>query len=98
MYTAPVFRSKQEIDLGFLCGGFWKYSAKSSNLLPFTNEMENDKEKESEGERTIKDDVVVAGQDVAAGFIRMGLLERITYLLEVFSLTRLNFLLWFQDK
>ena len=32
-YTAPVFRSKPEIDVGFLHGGFWKYSAKPSNIL-----------------------------------------------------------------
>ena len=32
---------------------------------------------------TIQDDVVVSGQDVAAGFVRMGILPRICFLLEV---------------
>ncbi|XP_059653903.1 transcriptional elongation regulator MINIYO [Cornus florida] len=77
--TAPVFRSRQEIDVGFLRGGFWKYSTKASNILPFGENSVNDK---TEGEHTIQDDVVVAGQDFAAGLVRMGILPRIRYLLE----------------
>ena len=38
---------------------------------------------EAEDEHTIKDDVVVATQDIAAGLVRMGILPRIRYLLEV---------------
>ncbi|GFS34706.1 RPAP1-like, carboxy-terminal protein [Actinidia rufa] len=49
--TAPEFRSRPEIDVGFLQGGFWKYNAKPSNILPF-------------------------------GLVRMGILERIRYILE----------------
>lgn len=79
LYTAPVFRSKPEIDGGLLHGGFWKYSAKSSNVLP----MEEIPDDESEGKRTIQDDIVVAGQDFIAGFVRMGVLPRIRYILEV---------------
>lgn len=79
LYTAPVFRSKPEIDGGLLHGGFWKYSAKSSNLLP----MEEIPDDESEGKRTIQDDIVVAGQDFIAGLVRMEILPRIRYILEV---------------
>lgn len=79
VYTAPVFRSKPEIDVGFLYGGFWKYSAKSSNLFPFGETSDE----ETEGKHTIQDDIFVAGQDFAAGLIRMGILPRIRYLLEV---------------
>uniref|UniRef100_A0A5B7BRB8 Transcriptional elongation regulator MINIYO n=1 Tax=Davidia involucrata TaxID=16924 RepID=A0A5B7BRB8_DAVIN len=77
--TASVFRSRPEIDVGFLHGGFWKYSAKPSNILPFGEDIMDDK---IEGEHTIQDDIVVAGQDFAAGLVRMGILPRILYLLE----------------
>lgn len=79
IFTAAVFRSKPEINFGFLHGGFWKYSAKPSNLLPFPVVVDD----KSEGEHTIQDDVVVSSQDVAAGLVRMGILPRICYLLEV---------------
>ncbi|KAK4788881.1 hypothetical protein SAY86_020200 [Trapa natans] len=78
VYTAPVFRSKPEIGVGFLHAGFWKYSAKTSNLFPFGETSDE----ENEGKHTIQDDIVVAGQDFAAGLIRMGILPRIRYLLE----------------
>ncbi|KAL1554478.1 transcriptional elongation regulator MINIYO-like [Salvia divinorum] len=79
--TAPVFRSKPDVNVGFLRGGFWKYNTKPSNILRFGEEMVDD-EAEGEGEHTIRDDVVVAGQDFAAGLVRMGTLERICYLLQ----------------
>nr|XP_023888217.1 transcriptional elongation regulator MINIYO [Quercus suber] len=79
IFTAPVFRSKPEIDVGFLHGGFWKYSAKPSNIIPVEEDMVED---ESEGKHTIQDDLVVAGQDFAAGLVRMGILPRLRYLLE----------------
>ncbi|XVF67994.1 hypothetical protein PTKIN_Ptkin10aG0166800 [Pterospermum kingtungense] len=78
-YAAPIFRSKPEIDVGFLHGGFWKYSAKPSNILLYGDNMVED---ETEGKHTIQDDIVVAGQDFAAGLVRMGILPRIRYLLE----------------
>ncbi|XP_021903655.1 LOW QUALITY PROTEIN: transcriptional elongation regulator MINIYO [Carica papaya] len=78
-FTAPVFRSKPEIDVGFLRGGYWKYNTKPSNILTFTEDTVDD---ETEGKHTVQDDVVVAGQDVAAGLVRMGVLPRICYLLE----------------
>ncbi|MQL93181.1 hypothetical protein Taro_025822 [Colocasia esculenta] len=86
IYTAPVFRSRPEIDSGYLRGGFWKYSTKPSNVHPFTKE---DEDAENE-EHTIQDDVVVAGQDVAAGLVRMGILPRICYLLEMDPLPTLD--------
>ncbi|XP_042979275.1 transcriptional elongation regulator MINIYO [Carya illinoinensis] len=79
IFTAPVFRSKPEIDVGFLHGGFWKYNAKPSNILPVGEDMVDD---ESEGKHTIQDDIVVGGQDFAAGLVRMGILPRLLYLLE----------------
>ncbi|XP_050108271.1 transcriptional elongation regulator MINIYO-like [Malus sylvestris] len=78
-FTAPVFRSKPEIDVGFLRGGFWKYNAKPSNIVALDEEIIDD---ETEGKRTIQDDVVVAGQDFAAGLVRMGILPRLRYVLE----------------
>lgn len=79
-FTAPVFRSKPEIDVGFLHGGFWKYNAKPSNVLALDEDIIDD---EIEGKRTIQDDIVVAGQDFAAGLVRMGILPALCYLLEV---------------
>eukprot|EP00268_Persea_americana_P057443 TRINITY_DN6885_c0_g1_i1.p1 TRINITY_DN6885_c0_g1~~TRINITY_DN6885_c0_g1_i1.p1 ORF type:complete len:1634 (+),score=331.98 TRINITY_DN6885_c0_g1_i1:690-4904(+) len=78
--TAPVFQSKQEINTGFLNGGFWKFSTKPSNIFPFSDENVDD---EDGGKHTIQDDNTVAGQDVAAGLIRMGILPRIRYLIEM---------------
>ncbi|KAJ3692004.1 hypothetical protein LUZ60_012354 [Juncus effusus] len=79
--TAPVFRTRPDINQGFIQGGFWKYNTKRSNLLPEFGECEN-LEGESE-KRTVRDDVVVAGQDVAAGLVRMSLVPRICFLLEM---------------
>uniref|UniRef100_A0ACD5UGC2 Uncharacterized protein n=1 Tax=Avena sativa TaxID=4498 RepID=A0ACD5UGC2_AVESA len=78
--TAPVFRSKPDLDGGFLEGGFWKYNTKPSNILAHYGE--NDEE-ESDEKHTIQDDVNVSAQDVAAGLIRMGILPRICSLLEM---------------
>ncbi|ESQ53086.1 hypothetical protein EUTSA_v100242160mg, partial [Eutrema salsugineum] len=77
--TASVFRSKPEIDLGFLRGCYWKYSAKPSNIVPFREEIVEDGAEDTE---TIQKDVFVAGQDVAAGLVRMDILARIYHLLE----------------
>ncbi|XP_007041718.2 PREDICTED: transcriptional elongation regulator MINIYO [Theobroma cacao] len=79
-YTAPIFRSKPEIDVGFLHGGYWKYSAKPSNILLYGDDIVED---ETQGKQTIQDDIVVAGQDFTAGLVRMGVLPRIRYLLEI---------------
>lgn len=79
IFTAPVFRGKPEIDLGLLPGCYWKYSAKPSNILPFREETMDDG---SEDTDTIQKDVFVAGQDVAAGLVRMDILPRIYHLLE----------------
>ncbi|KAL3539119.1 hypothetical protein ACH5RR_002485 [Cinchona calisaya] len=86
VYTAAVFRSKPDIDVGFLHGGFWKYSAKPSNIFSFPEGVQD----KPEGEHTIQDDVIVSGQDVAAGLVRMGILPRICYLLETQPSTSLE--------
>lgn len=78
--TSPVFRSKPDLDGGFLEGGFWKYNTKASNILPHYGDNDED---EGDEKHTIQDDVVVSGQDVAAGFVRMGILPRICFLLEM---------------
>ncbi|XP_077211016.1 RPAP1-like, carboxy-terminal protein [Tasmannia lanceolata] len=87
IYTAPVFRSRPEIGVGFLGGGFWKYSTKPLNIIPFGDEKAK---REDEGKHTIQDDVFVAGQDVAAGLVRMGILPRICYLLEMYTVAALD--------
>ncbi|XP_027910836.1 transcriptional elongation regulator MINIYO isoform X1 [Vigna unguiculata] len=87
IFTAPVFRSRADINVGFLQGGFWKYSAKPSNIFPFSDDsMDN----ETEGKHTIQDDVVVAGQDFTVGLVRMGILPRLRYLLETDPTTALE--------
>ncbi|ERN00390.1 transcriptional elongation regulator MINIYO isoform X2 [Amborella trichopoda] len=80
MYTAPVFRSRPEFNVGFLKGGYWKYSAKPSNMFPF---KDNDVDDGNDEDHTIQDDVTLAAQDVVAGLIRMGILPRLRFLLEV---------------
>ncbi|XP_029126691.1 transcriptional elongation regulator MINIYO isoform X2 [Cajanus cajan] len=85
--TAPIFRSRPDINFGFLQGGFWKYSAKPSNILPFS---EDSMHNETEGKHTIQDDVVVAGQDFTVGLVRMGILPRLRYLLETDPTTALE--------
>lgn len=87
IFTASVFRRKPEIDLGFLRGCYWKYSAKPSNIVPFREEIMDDGTEDTE---TIQKDVFVAGQDVAAGLVRMDILPRIYHLLEVRSLSMCN--------
>lgn len=79
--TAPIFRSRPKVEVGFLRGGFWKYNTKPSNIYPF-GEVAMDGDDKPEGEHTIQDDIVVAEQDFAAGLVRMGILARIRYLLE----------------
>ncbi|CAA6666185.1 unnamed protein product [Spirodela intermedia] len=87
VYTAPIFRSRPDINFGYLHGGFWKYSSKPSNILPFNDQYED---ADDEERRTIQDDVVLAGQDIAGGLVRMGILPRICYLLEVDPLPTLD--------
>ncbi|KAL1190192.1 Transcriptional elongation regulator MINIYO [Cardamine amara subsp. amara] len=79
IFTASVFRSNPEIDLGFLRGCYWKYSAKPSNIVPFREEIMDDGTEDTD---TIQKDVFVAGQDVAAGLVRMDIIPRIYHLLE----------------
>ncbi|KAF3789185.1 Transcriptional elongation regulator MINIYO [Nymphaea thermarum] len=74
-----IYLAKEEISSGFLNGGFGKYSAKPSNIIPFKDQPMDDKNDE---EHTIKDDVVVGEQEFAAGLMRMGVLPRIRYIME----------------
>lgn len=80
VFLAPVFRRRSKLEDGFLGGGFWKYSAKPSNMFSFSTKNIGE---DNEEEATVADDTTVAGQDVAAGLIRMGILPRIRYILEV---------------
>ncbi|GAB4853111.1 hypothetical protein Ancab_017295 [Ancistrocladus abbreviatus] len=80
LYTAPVFRARPEMKFGFLRGGYWKYNTKPSNILPLGEDILDDS---AEGQRTIQDDNAVAGQDIAAGLVRMRILPRLCYLLEM---------------
>eukprot|EP01018_Ginkgo_biloba_P015897 Gb_24051 [translate_table: standard] len=80
LFSAPIFRRQSKFEEGFLGGGFWKYSAKPSNMFPFSDKYIRD---DNEEETTVADDTTIAGQDVAAGLIRMGILPRIRYILEV---------------
>lgn len=80
MFTGSVFRKHTKQDEGFLGGGRWKYNVKASELYP---KNANSQEEDDEGKETVGDDATVASKDCAAGLIRMGLLPRIRYLLEV---------------
>ena len=80
MFTGSVFRKHTKQDEGFLGGGRWKYNIKASELYPKSS---NSQEEDDEGKETVGDDATVASKDCAAGLIRMGLLPRIRYLLEV---------------
>ncbi|CAM6083393.1 unnamed protein product [Calypogeia fissa] len=82
VYTAPVFRRKTKQDEGFIGGGRWKYNAKISEMFPFSNTAAQQKSEE-DGKETVADDSHVSNKDVAAGLIRMGILPRVRYLLEV---------------
>lgn len=86
MYTAPVFRSKPGIDVGFLRGGFWKYNVKPLNILLVSDDVDDN----PEGKHTIRDDLVVAEQDFVAGLVRMGILFSIRYHLEVSAETDIS--------
>lgn len=82
-FTAPVFRRHTKLDEGFIGGGRWKYNVKASELYPFIRTASS-QEEDAEGKETVGDDATVASKDCAAGLIRMGLLPRIRYILEVF--------------
>lgn len=80
LFTGPVFRKHTKQDEGFLGGGRWKYNIKASELYPKSATSE---EEDGDGKETVGDDATVASKDCAAGLIRMGLLPRIRYILEV---------------
>lgn len=83
VFTGSVFRSHSKQDEGFLGGGRWKYNIKTSELYAFSKTGDS-QEEGAEGNETVGDDATVASKDCAAGLIRMGLLPRIRYILEVY--------------
>ncbi|KAL3692622.1 hypothetical protein R1sor_006273 [Riccia sorocarpa] len=82
VYTAPIFRRKTKHDEGFIGHGRWKYNVKKSEMFPFSGTSAREQVDE-EGTDTVGDDGHVANKDVAAGLIRMGILPRVRYILEV---------------
>lgn len=80
VFTGPVFRKHTKQAEGFLGGGRWKYNIKASELYSKNAASE---EEDADGKETVGDDATVASKDCAAGLIRMGLLPRIRYILEV---------------
>jgi hypothetical protein len=82
---APIFRRHTKHSEGFLGGGHWKYNVKTNEMFPFSERVSS-KVDGGEDEETVGDDATVAIKDVAAGFIRMGILPRIRFILEVFPL------------
>lgn len=48
-YNAPVFRSKPEIDVGFLHGGFWNYTVLNLQIFIFFIYGDGNVEDETEG-------------------------------------------------
>lgn len=82
MFTGPVFRRQTKQDEGFFGGGRWKYNIKASELYP-KNTTSTSEEEDDDGKETVGDDATVASKDCAAGLIRMSLLPRIRYILEV---------------
>ncbi|KAI5081643.1 hypothetical protein GOP47_0001386, partial [Adiantum capillus-veneris] len=83
-FTAPVFKKPFFKESGLIGDCFWKYNANPVDMFPYSK---NSQSQEEDTDATVKDDAFVANQDVAAGLIRMGILPRIRYLLEVERLT-----------
>ncbi|KAL2635171.1 hypothetical protein R1flu_006650 [Riccia fluitans] len=82
VYTGPIFRRKTKHDEGFIGSGRWKYNVKKNEMFPFSKTSANE-EVDEEGPDTVGDDGHVANKDVAAGLVRMGILPRLRYILEV---------------
>jgi len=82
---APIFRRHTKHSEGFLGGGHWKYNVKTNEMFPFSERVIS-KVDGGKDEETVGHDATVAIKDVAAGFIHMGILPRIRFILEVFPL------------
>lgn len=80
LFTAPIFQKPSFQESGLIGDCHWKYNVKPSDMFPFSNSCGSESE---EGDSTVKEDALIAKQDVAAGLIRMGILPRVRYLLEV---------------
>jgi hypothetical protein len=53
-------------------------------MFPFSERASSKVDDDEDGKDTVGDDGTVASKDIAAGFIRMGILPRIRFILEVF--------------
>nr|XP_024394700.1 transcriptional elongation regulator MINIYO-like isoform X2 [Physcomitrium patens] len=82
VFTAPVFRRKINQEDGLMGGGRWKYHVNAIDLYPpyYTENSLSDTEEDKD---LIGDEATVTSKDVTAGLLRMGLLSRIQYILEV---------------
>lgn len=83
MFTAPVFQKSMFKESGLIGDCYWKYNVKPTDMFPFSKNSNS----QGEDDATVKDDASIANHDIAAGLIRMGILPRIRYLLEVERLT-----------
>eukprot|EP00246_Nothoceros_aenigmaticus_P002979 TRINITY_DN1390_c0_g1_i7.p1 TRINITY_DN1390_c0_g1~~TRINITY_DN1390_c0_g1_i7.p1 ORF type:complete len:1127 (+),score=203.93 TRINITY_DN1390_c0_g1_i7:260-3640(+) len=79
LYTAPVFRKQSKQADSFIAGGRWKYNVKPDEL----SFAKSGHGKLEEGKGTVGDDIDAANRDTAAGLIKMGILPRIRFILEV---------------
>jgi hypothetical protein len=81
LFTAPIFQKPSFQESGLIGDCYWKYNVKPSDML---NSTSGSNFHEKEDDSSVKKDSSVANQDVAAGLIRMGILPRIRYIMEVF--------------
>ncbi|KAH6555231.1 hypothetical protein KP509_1Z271800 [Ceratopteris richardii] len=83
-FTAPVFKKPFFKETGLMEDCYWKLNVKPTDMFPYSKK---DQSQEENSEATVKDDTYISNQDIASGLIRMGILPRIRYLLEVERLT-----------
>eukprot|EP00850_Spirogloea_muscicola_P012306 SM000079S22424 [mRNA] locus=s79:148338:153353:+ [translate_table: standard] len=91
--TCPIFRRRKASAREYSGGARWKDNVKPEDFAPALGaaaEIEVEATKgvvgATEAGRTVASDADVASRDVVAGLIRMGVLPRIRYLLEVVQL------------
>eukprot|EP00850_Spirogloea_muscicola_P015786 SM000124S25918 [mRNA] locus=s124:145953:151736:+ [translate_table: standard] len=89
--TCPIFRRRKASAREYSGGGRWKDNVKPEEFAPALGvaaetEVEAKKGVDTDAARTVASDADVASRDVVAGLIRMGVLPRIRYLLEVVQL------------
>eukprot|EP00850_Spirogloea_muscicola_P013186 SM000088S23727 [mRNA] locus=s88:291485:297421:- [translate_table: standard] len=91
--TCPIFRRRKASAREYSGGGRWKDNVKPEEFEPGLGAAAEGVVEAKEGVvgdtdagRTVASDADVASRDVVAGLIRMGVLPRIRYLLEVVQL------------